>query len=105
MNIFQIPADLPNEEVFEVLASKDATRIERIISTGQRTPPGQWYDQAEDEWVVLLQGEARLAYRDGSVRRLVAGDAVLIPAHQAHRVDYTSAAPPCIWLAVHGCLC
>lgn len=76
--------------------------IERIISTGQVTPIGEWYNQDQDEWVILLQGDATLDYFDGSSIQLKAGDYLFIPAHQKHRVEYTSSEPPCIWLAVHG---
>ena len=101
-NIFNLPLSLPHEELFETLVSADNILIERIISTGQTTPPGEWYDQDRDEWVILLQGEASLAYADGSKIQLTAGDYLLIPAHQKHRVEYTSSEPPCIWLAVHA---
>ncbi|HIK33665.1 MAG TPA: cupin domain-containing protein [Oscillatoriales cyanobacterium M59_W2019_021] len=101
MNIFHLPSDLPQEEYFEPLLSQGNLLIERIISTGQTTPPGEWYDQDRDEWVVLLQGEATLGYEDGSTKVLTAGDWVLISAHQKHRVEFTSTQPPCIWLAVH----
>jgi cupin 2 domain-containing protein len=76
-------------------------RIERILSSGHTTPDGEFYDQPNNEWVVLLQGEAELAYDDGSTRRLSAGDHLLIPAHERHRVTHTSTEPPCVWLAVH----
>lgn len=101
-NIFDLPSSLPNEELFESIVSADNILIERIISTGQTTPPGEWYDQDKDEWVILLEGEAVLSYADGSQIKLTAGDYVFIPAHQKHRVEYTSSNPPCIWLAVHG---
>ena len=101
-NIFDLPSSLPNKELFESIVSTDNILIERIISTGQVTPPGEWYDQDKDEWVILLQGEASLAYADGSKIKLTAGDYLFIPAHQKHRVEYTSSEPPCIWLAVQG---
>ena len=101
-NIFDLPSSLPDEELFEPLVSANNILIERIISTGQTTPPGEWYDQDKDEWVILLQGEALLSYADGSEIKLTAGDYLFIPAHQKHRVEYTSSEPPCIWLAVHG---
>ncbi|MGK7914030.1 MAG: cupin domain-containing protein [Prochloraceae cyanobacterium] len=100
-NIFNLPASLPTEELFEALLSTEGVLIERIISTGQTTPPGEWYDQEQDEWVILLQGEAELSYADGSRSELTAGDYIFIPARQEHRVEYTSSEPPCIWLAVH----
>lgn len=101
MNLFNLPPNLPDEEYFEPLLSHPKVFIERIISTGQTTPSGEWYDQDRDEWVVLLQGEATLGYEDGATTVLTAGDWVLIPAHQKHRVEYTSTHPPCVWLAVH----
>ena len=101
-NIFNLPSSLPNKELFESIVSNENILIERIISTGQTTPPGEWYDQDKDEWVILLQGEAILAYEDGKQIKLTAGDYLFIPAHQKHRVEYTSIEPPCIWLAVHG---
>ncbi|HEY9660860.1 MAG TPA: cupin domain-containing protein [Allocoleopsis sp.] len=100
-NIFDLPANLSNDELFEVLLSQSNLKIERIISTGQTTAPGNWYDQEQAEWVILLQGEARITYEDGSSHVLRSGDYLLIPPHQKHRVDYTSSEPPCIWLAVH----
>lgn len=100
-NLFLLPPAWGDGEKLEPLLSGEGVRIERIISTGQTTPPGQWYDQEGDEWVVLLQGEAELAFDDGSRRRLVAGDPLFIPARRRHRVEFTSASPPCIWLAVH----
>jgi cupin 2 domain-containing protein len=95
---------LPASEVFEALIPDQGILIERIISVGQMTPEGEWYDQERDEWVVLLQGEAELGWEDGRQQQLTAGDWILIPAHERHRVLYTSQTPPCIWLAVHGTL-
>jgi cupin 2 domain-containing protein len=100
-SIFALPADLPNREIFETLAENQVIRIERIISTGQSTPNGQWYDQPNPEWVVLLQGIAVISYANGSQVKLQAGDYLLIPAHQKHRVEFTSSNPACIWLAIH----
>jgi cupin 2 domain-containing protein len=101
-NLFSLPEALSDEELFEPLIPDHGVLIERIISTGQATPPGQWYDQERDEWVVLLQGHATVSFETGDVLELEAGEAVLIRAHQRHRVDKTSVRPPCIWLAVHG---
>ena len=102
LNLFDLPDSLPEDEEFtELLHSKDL-RIERIVSTGQTTPAGEWYDQDEDEWVALIQGEAALEYESGEKLRLSAGDHVLLPAHCRHRVAYTSHHPPCIWVAVFG---
>lgn len=101
-NIFNLPPSLPDKELFESIITNDNILIERIISTGQVTPTGEWYDQEKDEWVILLQGEAVLSYEDSSQIKLTSGDYLFIPAHQKHRVEYTSTSPPCIWLAVHG---
>lgn len=102
MNLFDLPESPPDEELFEPLASGCGVLIERIVSTGQVTAEGEWYDQERDEWVALIQGEAAIAYEDGRVLELRAGDWVLIGAHERHRVERTSTEPPCIWLAVHG---
>jgi cupin 2 domain-containing protein len=101
-NLFQVPSTLPREEVFELVAGGEDVRVERIISTGQASPADRWYAQHRDEWVVLLQGDAELGYDDGSRLRLGAGDYVLIPAGERHRVEWTREDPPCIWLAVHA---
>ena len=101
-NLLALPARLPAEELFESLADGGDVRIERIISSGQSSPDGFWYDQAQDEWVAVLQGSARLTWEDGTERVLDTGDWLLIPAHTRHRVEWTSTAPPCVWLAVHG---
>jgi cupin 2 domain-containing protein len=105
MNILDLPsaqAPKPPQEVYETLAAGESVLIERIISQGHTTPVGEWYDSEQDEWVLLLRGEAIIAYIDGSLTIIKTGDYLLIPAHQKHRVEFTSSEPPCIWLAVHG---
>lgn len=102
MNLFALPTPLPADELTETLAAGAGVLIERIVSCGQASPPDFWYDQDLDEWVALLQGEAVLAYADGRRLSLAAGDWLLIPAHEKHRVESTSTEPPCIWLAVHA---
>lgn len=76
--------------------------MERIVSTGQATAPGEWLEEELDEWVVLLAGDAELSFEAGARLRLVAGDYLSIPAGERHRVEWTSADPPCVWLAVHA---
>jgi cupin 2 domain-containing protein len=88
-------------EIFQTLA-EGSSMIERIISNGQTTPEGEWYDQPLDEWVVLLQGEATIHFEDEGLMNLYTGDYVLIDAHRKHRVVYSSSQPECIWLAIHG---
>ncbi len=94
-------ASLPEEIVTELLV-RPGLRIERIVSTGQVSPADFWYDQPWDEWVAVLAGAARLRFEgEPEDRRLVPGDHVFIPAHVRHRLEWTSADPPTIWLAVH----
>jgi cupin 2 domain-containing protein len=102
LNLYDLPGERPGEERFERLAEGPGVLVERIVSTGQSTPPGEWLESERDEWVVLLQGDAELRYADGSRTTLSPGDHVLIPAGQRHRVERTSAEPPCIWLAVYA---
>jgi cupin 2 domain-containing protein len=89
------------EEQFQTLAQKGNVKIERILSYGQTTPTGEWYDQTQDEWVMVVEGEAKLEYDDGSQIDLKKGDYVMIPAHTKHRVAWTIENELTIWLAVH----
>lgn len=101
-NLLRLPPRAPGAvELIEVLAAGGTFRIERLVSTGQATPEGEWYDQGWDEWVALLQGRATLGWEDGRREELRAGDWAWIPAHARHRVEATSADPPCVWVAVH----
>lgn len=89
-----------DEEIFETLLAAPGARVERIVSTGQASPPGFWYDQDGDEWVAVLRGSAELRFADEpGPRTLAAGDHLLIPARRRHRVERTQ--NPTIWLAVH----
>lgn len=101
-NLFaDIPSVLTTEQ-FDTLLETPHCRLERIISIGHATPPGEWYDQLRDEWVILLQGQARVRFADEMIERLLgAGDYLWIPAHCRHRVEWTSQQPPAIWLALH----
>ena len=103
-NLFAgLPQSAQPEEIVTEILSRPGLRIERIVSTGQSSPPGFWYDQPWDEWVALLEGEARLRFEtEPSERDLKPGDHVFIPAHARHRVEETSAKPPAVWLAVHA---
>jgi cupin 2 domain-containing protein len=77
-------------------------KIERIISQGQASAPGFWYDQTWNEWVIVLQGSAALRFEDeGAGRTLGTGDYVFIPARQRHRVEWSDPRQPTVWLAVH----
>jgi len=100
-NIFQnIPTQLPNE-VFEEILCKDSMKIERIISKGHITPKDEWYNQDNDEWVIVLQGEAVLSFEDCDDIRLKSGDYLNIKAHTKHRVSWTIPNEETIWLAIH----
>src|SRR5262245_45591609 len=101
-NLFAGLPDGGAEEQVDRLAEGAGVRIERIVSTGQASAPGFWYDQPEDEFVVLLAGAALLRFEDGDSRLdLKPGDWIEIPAHVRHRVEWTQADPPAVWLAVH----
>jgi cupin 2 domain-containing protein len=97
-NLFAALPAVDEGEVFQEILRCRNVRIERIVSSARPDPT--LYDQAQDEWVVLLQGAAELWIAGANVR-LQAGDYRFIPAHTPHRVLHTSGEPPCIWLAVH----
>ncbi|EOD81233.1 hypothetical protein D515_04134 [Grimontia indica] len=99
-NLFK---SLPNariNEVFEDLVKHPFVRIERIVSRGQTSPETGWYDQDENEWVVVLQGSAELTFESGEVMPLQAGDHVNIPARTKHKVSWTEPEKETVWLAV-----
>jgi cupin 2 domain-containing protein len=86
----------------DTLVHREGLRIERIVSTGQTTPEGQWYDQETDEWVLVVESAARLRIEgEQADRELSEGDWILLPAHCRHRVTWTRAEPPTVWLAIH----
>ncbi|MGD9889653.1 MAG: cupin domain-containing protein [Halothiobacillaceae bacterium] len=105
-NLFAPLPDASQSECFDELLSRPGCRIERIVSHGQASPPGFWYGQGWDEWVLLLAGEAVLGFEDAPAGRywrvnLGAGDYVFIPQGQRHRVESTDPNGATIWLAVH----
>lgn len=96
-----IPSIL-KKELFQTLAENGSTRIERIVSDGHATPPGEWYDQGWDEWVLLVSGSATLLFDDSSATMILKpGDHVMIPAGCRHRVEQTDPLQKTVWLAVH----
>jgi cupin 2 domain-containing protein len=96
-----VGAGAPAEEFVELLA-RPGLRIERIVSTGQASPAGFWYDQPHCEWVLLLRGEAKLAFEgEPAPRVLKPGDFLDIAPHRRHRVEWTHPSQPTVWLAVH----
>jgi cupin 2 domain-containing protein len=100
-NLFRdIPPAAP-EEFFETLASGRDLRVERIVSRGHSAPESGWFEQSEDEFVVLLRGAAGLEFEDGARVELGPGDWLDIPAGQRHRVAWTAENEATVWLAVH----
>lgn len=100
-NLFaDIPTSLP-AELLQTLVKRSNLRIERIVSHGQTSPEGFWYDQAEHEWVAVLRGAARVRFeREDRLFELAPGDCLEIPSHERHRVEWTTPDEPTIWLAV-----
>ncbi len=96
-----LPDRLPAED-FLTLLDAQGFRLERIVSTGQATAAGEWYDQPQPEWVVLLRGSALLLIAgEPEPRRLAPGDWIQIPARVRHRVEATDPDRPTVWLALH----
>jgi cupin 2 domain-containing protein len=98
-NLFANLPELSESEQSLSLFENHAVKIERIISQSHSSPPGFWYDQDEDEWVIVVRGEATLEFEGRELVRMNAGDHVTIPRHVKHRVQRTD--PKTIWLAVH----
>lgn len=100
-NLFaELPQKLP-EELITTLLETATVRIERIVSTGQTSPDGYWYDQGQPEWVVVLKGAGRLLIEGASQPiEMRPGDFVNIPAHKKHRVEWTTPDETTVWLAV-----
>ena len=88
------------EEYTEIIWQSEHLRLERIISCGHISPPDFWYEQEEDEWVMVISGEGAITWDNGEISHLKAGESLLIPRKKKHRVSYTSINPPCIWLAL-----
>ena len=101
LNLFTGVSKELHREHMEVLARDGRARVERIVSHGEASPPGFWYDQDETEWVLLVSGRARVHFEAGDqVMELGPGDHFLIPPHVRHRVDWTSPDEDTVWLAV-----
>ena len=104
MDITNLLRDLPAQvhaEALEVLAESPWVSIERIVSRGHHSPEGFWYDQDRNEWVVLLSGQAGLLFEGEECSRVLEpGDALTIPAHTRHRVEWTAPGQDTVWLAV-----
>ena len=101
-NIFADIPEHPRDELIETILQTSGFRMERIVSHGHGSPAGFWYDQDENEWVILLKGSAGLRYegREDTIV-LYPGDYLHIDRHQRHRVEWTAPDQETIWLAVH----
>jgi len=100
-NIFEhIPKDL-QEEIFEDIVKTDKLQIQRIISKGDSTLDSKWYNQTDNEWVIILQGEAILSFKESKDIKLKTGDYINIQAHIVHKVLWTTPDTETIWLAIH----
>src|SRR5262245_7522946 len=96
-----IPGELP-VELFTDLLNTGSVRIERIVSFGHASPPGFWYDQDNHEWILLVQGAARLRFEDVTdPLELTPGSYINIAAHRRHRVEWTDPSTPTVWLALY----
>jgi cupin 2 domain-containing protein len=98
-NIFHDCQAAAGEEKFVTLCENASVKIERIVSHSYSSPENFWYDQGQDEWVMVLRGAATLAFAGGEMVELKSGDYLTIPRHLKHRVARTGAET--IWLAVH----
>lgn len=100
-NIFSdIPDQIP-EEIFEEVLSTGNFKIEKIVSKGHASPKNFWYDQDENEWIILLKGSAGLIFKgDDRIVVLKKGDYVNIPAHRKHQVAWTASNQETVWLAI-----
>lgn len=102
MNIYDLSGSGHESEQFDQLLSSNGVKIERIVSNGQATPEGDWYDQDWDEWVLVISGSATIRLSENNrLIELNAGDSLFFPARCRHRVEQTQSDVPTIWLAVH----
>jgi cupin 2 domain-containing protein len=101
-NLFDFALTRGPEEDVTTLLTMPGARLIRIVSTGQATPEDEWYDQDDNEWVVVLRGRAGLRIAgENEVREMTAGDFINLPAGLRHRVEWTDADEPTVWLALH----
>ncbi|WP_456393854.1 cupin domain-containing protein [Nitratifractor sp.] len=95
MNLYDAQAPKQGER-FDTLLEHKNIKIIRILSSDDLHH--DLYDQEEDEWVVLLEGSARLEV-DGKELTLRRGESLFLPAHTPHRILSTERGT--LWLAVH----
>lgn len=101
-NIFKQIPNILKDELTEVILEQKSVRIERIVSMGHASPPGFWYDQDQDEFVILLKGSAGLSFEGKEELTIIkSGDYINIPAHERHRVEWTDPSEETVWMAVY----
>ena len=101
MNIFtQIPKNL-TEEIFEDIIKTDSLKVERIVSYGHTSPKLGWYKSEQNEWVIVLKGEAILSFENETDVKLITGDYINIPASKKHKVSWTLPNEETVWLAIY----
>ncbi|NOX24573.1 MAG: cupin domain-containing protein [Deltaproteobacteria bacterium] len=101
MNIFAGIPENSTGEFLETICTGGQMRIERIVSRGHKSEPDFWYDQKDNEWVIVLKGAAKIEFEDGRKIHLTAGAYVNILAHERHRVAWTDDEGETMWLTVH----
>ncbi len=101
MNIFENTPSKLKDELFEDILVNKNFKIERIVSDGHTSKDDFWYDQDKSEWLIVLQGDAKIMFEDNREIYLKRGDTLNIKPHQKHKVTYTSKDEKTIWLAVH----
>ena len=100
-NIYSGVPNRVRDEIIETLVDSGKVKIERIISDSHASAEGFWYDQDENELVMLLKGSAALRLEgQEDLVLLEPGDWVDIEAHVRHRVEWTDPKQKTVWLAV-----
>ena len=97
-NLFPAPSGHGEEEIVPLLQTP-SLNLQHLVSKGQASPRGFWYDQMDPEWILLLRGTATLDFGAAGMLDLRAGDSLTIPAHAKHRVDQVS--EDALWVAMH----
>ena len=101
-NLFRMECPEPGAEIKRRLATGDGWSLMLISSNAYASPEGEWFDQVENEWVLVLRGSARLRLSaPDRFLDLSAGDHLMIPPHQRHRLVRTDSDPGTLWLALH----
>jgi len=100
-NFLDLIPEQVHDEIFQNIINTGRLKIERIISHGQSSPETGWYDQEENEWVMVMEGEAIIEFEDHREVRLGKNDFLFLKSHRKHRVKWTTPDKKTIWLAIH----